>query len=161
MLEKRVGMNIAKIFLAGLAAAVLTFAFDGNGFAEKFDALPKAVKATATAHMENAFPLNISSAKSEQSWDYQINTLVNGKHHNIVIDAAGKLVALKDETELAALPSAAKAAIEKQASSAKIVTLEKVTEGGQVSYGAIMRDEAQGTLVQVRVTADGTLKSKN
>ena len=110
--------------------------------------------------MENAFPLNISSAKSEQSWDYQINTLVNGKHHNIVIDAVGKLVALKDETELAALPSAAKAAIEKQASSAKIMTLEKVTEGGQVSYGAIMRDEAQGTLIQVRVTADGTLKSK-
>lgn len=154
-------MKIAKIFLAGLAAAVFAFAFDGNGFAEKFDALPKAVKATATAQMENAFPLSITSSKSEQSWDYQINTLVNGKHHNIVIDATGKLMALKDETDLAALPALAKAAIEKQASAAKIMTLEKVTEGGQVSYGAVMRDEARGTLVQVRVTADGTVKSKN
>lgn len=154
-------MKIARIFLAGLAAAVFTVAFDGNGFAEKFDALPKAVKATANAQMENAFPLSISSSKGEQGWDYQINTLVNGKHHNIVIEATGKLIALKDETELTALPSQARAAIEKQASAAKIMTLEKVTEGGQVSYGAVMRDEAQGTLVQVRVTADGNLKSKN
>jgi hypothetical protein len=41
------------------------------------------------------------------------------------------------------------------------MTLEKVTEGSQVSYGALMKDNAQGTFVQVRVAADGTVKSKN
>jgi hypothetical protein len=153
-------MKIATVFLAGLAASALTQAYDGNSFAAKFEAMPQAVQDTAKAHMENGLPVSITSAKGEQGWDYQVNTRLNGKYHDLVIDEKGNLVAVKDETDLAALPSAAKAAIEKQAAAAKIVTLEKVTEGGQVSYGAVMKDEAQGTIVQVRVAADGTVKSK-
>jgi hypothetical protein len=153
-------MKIARVFLAGVAASTLTLAYDGNSFAAKFEAMPQAVQDTAKAHMENGLPVSITSAKGEQGWDYQVNTRLNGKYHDLVIDEKGKLVAVKDETDLAALPSAAKAAIEKQAAASKIVTLEKVTEGGQVSYGAVMKDEAQGTIIQVRVAADGTVKSK-
>ncbi|MDQ1469881.1 MAG: hypothetical protein QOJ99_1361 [Bryobacterales bacterium] len=90
-----------------------------------------------------------------------MNTPLNGKYHDLVIDENGKLVAVKDETDLVSIPAAAKAAIKKRAAASKIMTLEKVTEDGQVSYGAVMKDEAQGTYVQVRVGADGTLKSKN
>ncbi|MES1260923.1 MAG: hypothetical protein ABUS49_04235 [Acidobacteriota bacterium] len=154
-------MTIARVFLAGLGMSALALAYDGDSFAGKFEALPPAVRNTALAHMEKAFPVSISSAKSEQGWDYQINTRLNGKYHDLVIDENGKLVAVKDEVDLASLPAAAKAAIEKQAAASKIMTLEKVTEGGLVSYGAGMKDEAQGTLVQVRVSADGTLQSKS
>jgi hypothetical protein len=154
-------MRIAKVFLAGLAASALTPAYDGDSFAAKFEGLPKTVRETAMAHMEHAFPVSISSAKGEQGWDYQVNTRLNGKYHDLVIDENGKLVAVKDETDLVSIPAAAKAAIEKRAAASKIMTLEKVTEDGQVSYGAVMKDEAQGTYVQVRVGADGTLKSKN
>jgi hypothetical protein len=70
-------------------------------------------------------------------------------------------VAVKDETDLVSLPAAAKAAIEKQTAASKIVTLEKVTEGGQVSYGAVVKDDAQGRFVQVRVGADGAVKPAN
>jgi hypothetical protein len=149
-------MRIARVILAGLAASVLTPAFDG--FSVNFEGLPKPVQETAKAHMDNAFPVSITSAKSEQGWDYQINTRLNGKYHDLVIDDKGKLVAVKDETDLASIPAAAKAALEKQASASKIMTLEKVTEGTQVSYGAVMKDEAQGTVFQVRVGADGTVK---
>lgn len=97
----------------------------------------------------------------EQGWDYQINTVVNGKYHNLVIDAGGKLVTIKDETDLAALPNSAKAALEKQAATSKILKLEKLTESGQITYGAVLKNKAQGTLVQVRVTPDGTLKPTN
>jgi len=152
-------MVIARLFLAGLVASTLTLAFDGDSFTAKFEALPQAVRETAKAHMENAFPVSISSAKGEQGWDYQINTRVDGKYHDLVIDDKGKLVAVKDETDLASLPAAAKATIEKQGATSNIVTLEKVTEGGHVSYHAIMKDDAQGTNVQVRVSDDGTLKS--
>jgi hypothetical protein len=154
-------MTIAKAFLAALTASALALAFDGDNFAAKFDALPQAVRETAKAHMDNAFPVSISSARGEQGWDYQVNTRVDGKYHDIIIDGTGKLVAVKDETDLASIPAAAKAAIEKQAAASKVVTLEKVTEGGQVSYGAVMKDEAQGTYVQLRVAADGTVQSKN
>jgi hypothetical protein len=153
-------MTIAKIFLTALAASTLTLAYDGDSFAAKFDALPQAVRETAKAHMDNALPVSIASAKSEQGWDYQINTRLNGKYHDLVIDDKGKLVAVKDETDLASLPAPAKAAIEKQAASSKIVALEKVTEGEQISYGAVMKDNAQGTVVQLRIAPDGTVKSK-
>lgn len=151
-------MAMVEVVLAVLAVPVFAIAYDGNTFAAKFDALPTAVRETAKAHMEDAFPVSINSAKGEQGWDYQVNTRVNGKYHDLVIDEKGKLVAVKDETDLASLPSAAKAAIEKQAAAAKIMTVEKVTEGGQVSYGALVKDNAQGTFVQLRVSADGTVK---
>jgi hypothetical protein len=154
-------MKIAQIFLAGLAALATAGAFDGDSFAAKFEALPQAVRDTAKAHMENALPVSISSAKGAQGWDYQVNTRLNGKYHDLVIDDKGKLVAVKDETELAALPGPAKAAIEKQAGSARIITLEKVTEDGQISYGAVVKDDAQGKVIQLRVGADGAAKSKN
>jgi hypothetical protein len=153
-------MTIARVFLAGLAATAMTLAFDGDTFAAKFEALPQAVRETAKAHMENSLPVSITSARGEQGWDYQVNTRINGKYHDLVIDEKGKLVAVKDETDLASLPPAAKAAIEKQSVAAKIITLEKVTEDGQVSYGAVMKDNAQGAFVQIRVSADGTVKPK-
>jgi hypothetical protein len=151
-------MKIAKAILAGLAASALMPAFDG--FAVKFESLPEAVQQTARANMGNAFPVSITSAKSERGYDYQINTRRDGKYHDIVIDGEGKLVAVKDETDLASVPPPAKAAIEKQAAASKIVSLEKVTEGSQVSYAAVVKDDAQGKFVQVRVAPDGTLSGK-
>lgn len=154
-------MKITRAVLAGLAASTLTMAFNGDGFAEKFSTLPEAVRQTAEAHMDNALPVSIGSAKGEQGWDYQINTRLNGKYHDLIINEKGGLVAVKDEVDLASIPSPARTAIQNASGGSKILTLEKVTEGGQVSYGALMKNEAQGTSVQVRVAPDGTVKSKN
>lgn len=154
-------MTITKAVLAGVTASMLTLAFNGDGFAEKFSNLPEAVRQTAEAHMDNALPLSISSAKGEQGWDYQINTRLNGKYHDLIINEKGGLVAVKDEVDLASIPASAKTAIENASSGAKILNVEKVTESGQVSYGALMKNDTQGTPVQVRVAADGTVKSKN
>ena len=148
-------MTTIRALLAGLAAFAMSLAYDGNTFAAKFEALPKAVQETAKEHMDNGFPISISTAKSEQGWDYQINTRLNGKYHDLVIDDKGKLVAVKDETDLADIPAAAKTAIEKQAGASKIITVEKVTEGAHVSYGAVVKDDAQGRIVQLRVAPDG------
>ncbi len=153
-------MRFASAILAVLALGALAFAWEGNGFAEKFEALPAAVRETAKANMGDAIPVSIGSAQNGTGWNYQVNTRVNGKYHDLVIDDSGRLVAVKDETDLASLPAAAKSSIEKEAASSKIVTLEKVTEGGQTTYGAVIKDDAQGGYVQVRVAADGSLKSK-
>lgn len=153
-------MKFPKPLLAVFAASTLAWAFDGDTFAAKFDSLPQAVKDTAKAHMGDAFPVSIGSAQSGQGWNYQINMRLNGKYHDLVIDDKGKLVAVKDETDLASLPAAAQAALQKQGASSKIVTLEKVTEGSQISYGAVLKDEAQGTVIQLRVSPDGTLKPR-
>jgi hypothetical protein len=140
--------------------SALALALSGDGFAEKFQSLPDAVKQTAKSNMGNAFPVSISAAQSEQGWNYQINTRIDGKYHDLVIDEKGKLMAVKDEADFASIPAPAKAAIQNQGTLSKIMSVEKVTEGAQVSYGAVMKDEAAGTVTQVRVAADGTLKSK-
>ena len=154
-------MTITKALLASLATSVLALCYNGDGFAEKFSALPEAVRATAEAHMDNGLPVSISSAKGEQGWDYQINTRLNGKYHDLVINEKGVLVAVKDETDLASVPVSARSAIENASRGSKILTVEKVTEGGQVSYGALVKDDRQGTAVQVRVAPDGTVQLKN
>jgi hypothetical protein len=152
---------ITRIFLAGLAASALAMAYSGDSFAAKFEAMPKAVQETAKANMENALPMSISSSQSERGWEYQVNTRLNGEYHNLVIDEKGKLLAVKDGTDLASIPAAVKAAIEKGAAASQIVAVEKVTESGLVSYDAEMKDDAQGKYFHVRVAADGTLKSTN
>ncbi len=151
---------LSRLVLAAVFVSTLAFGFEGDGFAGKFESLPKAVKETAKAQMNDAFGVSITSAKTDQGWDYQINTRLNGKAHNIVIDEKGKLVALKDEADLATIPPAAKATLEKQTDLTQILLLEKVTEGDQVSYGATVRDTTQGLLIQLRVAPDGTLKSR-
>ena len=153
-------MTISKVLLAVLGASAFALAFDGDTFATKFEALPQAVKDTAKAHMGDAFPVSIGSAQAEQGWNYQINTRLNGKYHDLVIDEQGKLMAVKDETDFESVPAAAKAAIQKQGVALKIMTVEKVTEGSLVSYGAVLKDEALGKIVQVRVGADGTVRVK-
>jgi flavin-binding protein dodecin len=155
-------LMITKILLAGLAASTLAMAYSGDSFAAKFEAMPHAAQETAAANMENALPMSITSTKGEHGMEYQVNTRLNGETHNLVIDEKGKLLAVKDGTDLASVPAAVKTAIEKESSSLQIVTLEKVTEdGGLVSYGAVMKDDADGKFVHVRVATDGTLKSKN
>jgi hypothetical protein len=154
-------MMITRIFLASLAASTLAIAYSGDSFAAKFEAMPPAVQETAAANMERAIPVSINSTKGEHGTEYQVKTRLDGQAHDLVIDEKGKLLAVKDGTDLASIPSAAKAAIEKEASASKIVTLEKVTEGAQVSYGAVMKNDAQEKFVRISIAADGTLKSKN
>jgi hypothetical protein len=151
---------ITRIFLVALAASAVALAYSGDSFAAKFEAMPRAVQDTATANMEHALPISITSIQREQAWEYRINTRLNGETHDLVIDDKGKLLAVKDGTDLASIPAAVKAALEKQTPASNITALEKVTEGAEVSYSAVMKDDAPGKFVRVRIAPDGTLKSK-
>lgn len=151
---------ITRIFLAGLAVSSLAMAYSGDSFAAKFEAMPPAVQKTATANMLNALPISIGSVQRESGWEYQVNTRLNGEYHNILVDEKGKLLAVKDGTDLASIPAVVKSAIQKESLAAEILTLEKVTEGGLISYGAVIQDDAPGKYIRILVAADGTLKTK-
>jgi hypothetical protein len=118
-------MMTTRIFLAAFSAACLALAYSGDSFAAKFEAMPRAVQDTAVANMEHALPISITSAKGEQGLEYQINTRLNGETHNLVIDEKGKLLAVKDGTDLASIPPAVKAALETLAPVSNITTLDK------------------------------------
>jgi hypothetical protein len=154
-------MTITKTFLAGVAVSALALAYSGDSFSSKFEAMPAAAQETASANMQNALPMSITSTKTEHGMQFQVNTRLNGETHNLLIDEKGKLLAVKDGTDLASVPAPVQAAISKEADASKILTLEKVTEGDLVSYGAVMKDDGQGKYLHVRFAADGTLKAKD
>jgi hypothetical protein len=153
-------MSIIRIVVAGLAASALALAYSGDSFAAKFEAMPKAAQETAMANMQDALPVSISAKKTGEGWEYQVYTKLNGEDHKLIIDDKGKLLAVKDGTDIASVPGAVKAAIEKESDPSKITALEKVTEGAMVTYSAVVPDAAPGKYVKVRVGADGTVKSK-
>ena len=45
---------------------------------------------------------------------YEVETMLNGKHRDFNVDAKGKLVVVEEEVDIASIPAAAKAAIEKK-----------------------------------------------
>ena len=153
-------MTITKLCAAIFAAAALALAYSGSSFSEKFESMPKAAQETAMANMQGALPMSISTVQVEQGWEYHVNTRLNGEEHNLVVDDKGKLLAVKDETNLASVPAAVKIAIAREGAALKVVTLEKVTEAGLVSYGAVIQEDSPGKYMRIRLAADGTLKSK-
>jgi uncharacterized membrane protein YkoI len=64
-------------------------------------------------------------------------------------------VSVEEETTLASIPAPARAAIQKAAGKGKVLTIETVTEGGNVWYEAQLR--TGGKKSEVKVDAAGTL----
>ena len=68
---------------------------------------------------------------------YEVETMLSGKHRDFNVDTTGKLLELEEETTLDALPAAAKAAIVKKAAGGTVGTVERATKGSQTTYEAV------------------------
>jgi uncharacterized membrane protein YkoI len=86
---------------------------------------------------------------------YEVETKVNGKGRDLVLDQAGTVVETEEEVDLDAIPAAAKAAIQKRAPGGTIVKVERLTARSAVSYEAAVRTKA-GRNIEVGVNADGS-----
>ena len=60
---------------------------------------------------------------------YEVETMLNGKHRDFNVDAKGKLVVVEEEVDIAGIPAAAKAAIEKKMAGGKLNMVETVDQG--------------------------------
>jgi hypothetical protein len=81
--------------------------------------------------------------------------MLNGKHRDFNVDAKGKLLVVEEEIDLASVPPAAKAAIEKKVAGGKLGTVESVDKGdGAILYEAAYTTKA-GKKGSILVKADG------
>jgi hypothetical protein len=78
---------------------------------------------------------------------------VDGRGKDVSISAAGAVLEVEEEVELASLPGAARAAIEKAAGSGQVTKVEKVTARKRIAYEAQVRK--QGKRSEVKVSEDG------
>ena len=98
--------------------------------------LPPAVQKVVQEQTKGAEIKNISKEKEKGVTQYEVETLVNGKHRDFNVDDKGTLIIVEEEVALDSIPAAAKSAIEKKVGTGKLGIVETVTEGGATRYEA-------------------------
>ena len=121
----------------------------------KLSDLPPAVQATVKEQTKTAKIVSIGKETEKGKTMYEVESMVNGKSRDLMVDTAGKLVSVEEETTLDAIPAAAREAILKKAGNAKIKKVEILTQGTSVSYEASYTGKL-GKTAEVGVNADGT-----
>ena len=113
--------------------------------------LPAAVRATVEAESKGATVKGISSEKENGKTVYELETLVNGRTRDLMIDSAGKVYVVEEQLDVDKAPAPVKAALEAKG---KIVALESVVENGKTHYEGQVRTKA-GKKVAIELDADG------
>ena len=130
----------------------------GAAFAQKklvLKDLPPEAQKTIQAELKGAEIKSISKETEKGVTQYEVETLLNGKHRDFNVDAKGKLLVVEEETDIATIPAAARAAIEKKAAGGKIGMVERLMRGGETLYEAAYTSKG-GKKHEVLVKADGT-----
>ena len=145
-------MRLLALSLLGCVAFVPALLADTK---IKLADLPPAVQAAVQEQTKNATLVGISKEVEKGKTMYEVETKVNGKTRDLMLDASGKILSVEEEVDINSIPAAAKAAIEKKVAGAKIKRVETVTEGSKVSYEA--QYEKNGKTAEVAVNADGSV----
>lgn len=117
--------------------------------------LPPAAQKTIQDDLKGGEIKNIGKETEHGVAQYEVETMVNGKHRDFNVDTKGKLVLVEEETTFDSVPAAAKAAILKKVADGKVGMVELFIRGGETMYEAAYTSKA-GKKHEVLVKADGT-----
>ena len=117
--------------------------------------LPPAVQKTVQDQAKGADIKNIGKETEKGVTQYEVETMVNGKHRDFNVDTTGTLVVVEEETAIDSIPAAAKAGILKKVGEGKLGMVEIMTKGGATFYEAAYTTKA-GKKHEVLVKPDGT-----
>ena len=138
--------------------AITLAAFSIAGFAAEkkiqMKDLPPAVQKAVEEQTKGATVKGISKEVENGKTMFEVETTVNGKGRDLILDPAGAVVEVEEEVTLDSIPAPAKAAIEKKAVGGKITKLETLTKGKSVTYEAAIKKGMKTS--EVTVNADGS-----
>jgi hypothetical protein len=145
-----------KIVTVGLTAAlaIATLAFGADKKLTLKD-LPPGVQKAVQDEAKGAEIKNIGKETEHGVTQYEVETMLNGKHRDFNVDTKGKILVLEEETTMDGIPAAAKAAILKKVGDGKLGMVETFKRGGETMYEAAYTTKA-GKKHEVLVKADGT-----
>lgn len=136
-----------------IATAALLDAALGADKLIKMKDLPPAVQKAVQAQTKGTKVKGLSKEVENGKTFYEVETFVNGRGRDLLLDTTGAVVEMEEEVALDSIPAPAKAAIEKGAGGGKIKKVEMLTKGQSVSYeAAIIKG---GKKFEVVVKADG------
>jgi uncharacterized membrane protein YkoI len=113
--------------------------------------LPPAVKATVEAETKNATLKGFAKEKENGKTVYELESLVNGRTRDLMIDSAGKVYEVEEQLDVNTAPAPVKAALEAKG---KVVVLESVMTNGKTHYEGQVQTKA-GKKVSFDLDADG------
>ena len=138
--------------------AITLAAFSIAGFAAEkkiqMKDLPPAVQKAVEEQTKGATVKGISKEVENGKTMFEVETTVNGKGRDLILDPAGAVVEVEEEVTLDSIPAPAKAAIEKKAVGGKITKVETLTKGKSVTYEAAIKKGMKTS--EVTVNADGS-----
>jgi uncharacterized membrane protein YkoI len=123
----------------------------------RLEDLPAAVQAAVKEQTRNGTLVGLSTEKEKGKTMYEVETKVNGRSRDVLLDQAGNVIETEEEVDIDTVPASAKAALQKRAMGGTISKVEKVTAGKAVSYEGTIKTKA-GKTVEYAVTADGKPK---
>jgi hypothetical protein len=116
--------------------------------------LPAAVQKTVQEQAKGAEIKNISKETEKGVTQYEVETIVNGKHRDFNVDTKGALLEVEEETSIDSIPAPAKAAILKKVGDGKLGMVETMTKGSTTLYEAAYTTKS-GKKLEVLVKPDG------
>jgi uncharacterized membrane protein YkoI len=84
---------------------------------------------------------------------YEAEMVVAGRTRDVTFDEQGNVVSVEEETTLAAIPAAAREALQKAAAGGRITLVERLEQGGTTSYEAHL--EVKGKALEIKVDPNG------
>jgi tRNA(Ser,Leu) C12 N-acetylase TAN1 len=145
-----------KLFATSLAIAALAFAATAAEKKVELKDLPPAVQKAVAEQTKNAELKGLSKETEKGVTSYEIETVANGRHRDVTVDAKGNVTSIEEETPLDSIPAAAKAAIEKKVATGKIGMVEAVSKGNTISFYEAQYTTKAGKKMEVAVKADGS-----
>lgn len=117
--------------------------------------LPPAVQKTVQETATGSEITSIVKEREKGVSQYEVETMLNGKHRDFEVDSKGVLLVVEEETALDNIPAPAKAGILKKVGDGKLGVVETVTKPGtETMYEAAYTTKA-GKKAEVLVKADG------
>jgi hypothetical protein len=117
--------------------------------------LPASVQKTVQETLKGGAIKNIAKEKEGGIEQYEIESTLNGQSRDFNVAVDGRLLVVEEATTLDAIPTAAKAAIQRKAAGGTVATVETFSKPGKpVLFEAVYKD-AKGKRHEVHVAADG------
>jgi len=121
--------------------------------AVKMADLPDSVRHAVENETKGATVRGLSKETEGGKVFYEAETMMNGRHRDLLFNDSGTLAEVEQETSLDSIPPAARDAIEKYAAGGKVLKVEAVTRDNTTNYEAEIRKGVKKS--EVKVSADG------
>jgi uncharacterized membrane protein YkoI len=113
--------------------------------------LPAPVRATIEAEAKNATLKNVAKETEKGQTQYEVETIVNGKTRDFLVDPAGKVIEVEEEIAISAAPQPVQDALKTHG---KVLRLETVLKDGKTTYEASVQGK-NGKKSSVALDAEG------